>query len=105
MYQIEFQSIQSSLTRLVQFDTSILLCKPLLPGENSGHLTPMARNTRPSAERPTVSGAGNMTLHPGFLGGMNNKNNNHNNHTYNISLGLNTFNCARSLSGPCFRSQ
>lgn len=104
MYQIEFQSIQLSLTRLVQFDTSILLCKPLLPGENSGHLTPMARNTRPSAERPTVSGAGNMTLHPGFLGGMNN-NNNHNNHTYNISLGLNTFNCARSLSGPCFRSQ
>lgn len=104
MYQIEFQSIQSSLTRLMQFDTSILLCKPLLPGENSGHLTPMARNTRPSAERPTVSGAGNMTLHPGFLGGMNN-NNNHNNHTYNISLGLNTFNCARSLSGPCFRSQ
>jgi len=104
MYQIEFQSIQLSLTRLMQFDTSILLCKPLLPGENSGHLTPMARNTRPSAERPTVSGAGNMTLHPGFLGGMNN-NNNHNNHTYNISLGLNTFNCARSLSGPCFRSQ
>lgn len=104
MYQIEFHSIQLSLTRLVQFDTSILLCKPLLPGENSGHLTPMARNTRPSAERPTVSGAGNMTLHPGFLGGMNN-NNNHNNHTYNISLGLNTFNCARSLSGPCFRSQ
>lgn len=72
MYQIEFQSIQSCLTRLMQFDTSILLCKPLLPGENSGHLTPMARNTRPSAERPTVSGAGNMTLHPGFLGDMNN---------------------------------
>lgn len=104
MYQIEFQSIQLSLTRLMQFDTSILHCKPLLPGENSGHLTPMARNTRPSAERPTVSGAGIMTLHPGFLGGMNN-NNNHNNHTYNISLGLNTFNCARSLSGLCFRSQ